>query len=323
MLSETSGRLPQTYTSIIVTGTTGNGKTTTINTLFGSKVGEIGHYARGTNIDEVYEWESSSELIHIVDLPGLGDSPKNDLAFLEIYSQRAKQADGVIVVVCPPRPAAEGTLKTIRLLLSCGISSRSIIFGFNKISQLYYESNDGNLKPITVNGLAGVTILEEIEIIEKAKTIFLSTLRAEFPSHEFSEKQVVEYDSISGWNLYKLLIAIADMLPYTTIRKLRRVANNAYEELRQREIEKIRVQKQIVERENARRRRAQEKQRRLMEMIEEERRDLEKRRRRLSRQSTQIRNQIKEQQKLFGEEKQKIEASEKKRLLEEKQWRLA
>jgi predicted GTPase len=231
--------------SILVCGKIGNGKTTTINTIFGKKVGEVGHFSRGTDKDEVYEWQADTENINIVDLPGLGDSEKNDKIFQEIYCKHVKQADGFIIVVSPPRPAEYGTLKTIKLLIECGVSSEHIIFGFNKLSNLRYQDKD-RLQQVQLDGLIGPINSSHIKAIVDAKEAFLNDLRKEIPGASFSESQIIEYDSLSGWNLHKMLHAVIEILPFEALAKLRLVTAKAEIEVQKKEEEHIKRELEFI-----------------------------------------------------------------------------
>lgn len=239
VLKENKEHLPTDRPPVIlICGQLGVGKTTTINTLFGQKVGKIGHFTRGTTRDDVYVWESTGESIHIIDLPGLGDNPSRDKEFKEIYLDKLKEADGVIVVISPPRPAQEGTLKTIRLLLNNGVRSKNIVFGFNKLGTLDYEHND-KTKTVKIGSLAGPTSKLDKAAIEEAKDIFFTELKTNFKKHRFDKKQIIEYDSKTGWNLYKMLLGVVRIIPYQTAVRLKRAANDAHNELRKQEEEKI------------------------------------------------------------------------------------
>lgn len=242
--------------TIIVCGKIGNGKSTTINTIFGKTVSEVGHYSRGTDKDEVYEWEAHTENINIVDLPGLGDSPKNDKVFQEIYRQRVKHADGFIIVVCPPRPAEYGTLKTVKLLIESGISSEHIVFAFNKLSSLRYQDND-KLQQVEIDGLIGPTTHSHVKAISYAKKAFLNDLRREIPEGFFSESQIIEYDSLTGWNLHKMLHAVVEMIPFEALAKLRQVAVEAQNEVKKKEEEHLKRERDLIRKEKENLRQAQ------------------------------------------------------------------
>ena len=49
--------------------------------------------------------------------------------------------------------------------------------------------------------------------MNKAKEAFLQDIRNEFPNYEFSENQIIQYDSDTGWNLHKMFIAAIDIQP--------------------------------------------------------------------------------------------------------------
>lgn len=241
------GRKPK----ILVCGKTGVGKTTAINTLFGKEVGAVGHYTRGTSKSEIYEWESNSSYINVVDLPGLGDAPKNDRMFREIYRKHATKADGVIVIVNPPRPAEEGTLKTIRLLVACGIPSTRIVFGFNKLSYLQYKDEKNTLKNIEVDGLIGPTNKDFFSIIEEAKKAFYKDLTIYIPRKKFNENQIIEFDSLSGWNLHSLLLKVIEPLPLESLAAALRAHEQASKEAIEREREVLIKEINLIEEKKA------------------------------------------------------------------------
>ncbi|MDZ7995339.1 MAG: GTPase family protein [Nostoc sp. EfeVER01] len=262
--------------NILICGKTGNGKTSTINTLFGQEVGKVGHFSRGTDTDEVYEWESNEENINIVDLPGLGDSPKNDKIFKEIYRRRIKEADGFIVIVCPPRPAELGTLKTVNLLISSGVSSKHIIFGYNKLSDIRYQDN-GKLSQVEIDGLIGSTSPKHTQAIVDAKKAFLETLQREIPCASFSEYQIIEYDSLSGWNLHKMLLAVVEMLPFEALVKLNRAREAAERQAIKKEKDRLKEEREFIRQEEERLKQANAQSLREKEVLKQRRRHIEER----------------------------------------------
>jgi len=238
--------------TILICGKTGNGKTTTINTIFGKEVGEVGHYTTGTKSAEVYVWESQGEHINIIDLPGLGDSPSKNKKFREIYKDKVAKAEGFVVVVAPPRPAEDGTLETIRLLLNCKVPSKHLIFAFNKTRHINYNDKNGDIQQVEIDGLIGPTTNEHRKIIQQAKNAFFEDLKQAFPKSKFTESQIVEYDSISGWNLHKMLTAVVNVLPLQTIARLNKARKKAERETREKERRKLDEEKKKLESERKR-----------------------------------------------------------------------
>lgn len=238
--------------TILVCGKMGVGKTTTINTIFGSEVGAVGHITRGTSRDELYEWESNTdENINIIDLPGLGDSPKHDREFKEMYARRIKEADAFLVLVAPPRPAEAGTLKTIKLLLINKVPSKCIIIGYNKLGELtnHYEKKNGTLKKVEMDGLIGPVKITDINVIKEAKLALLKDLNEEIPKANFKESQIIEFDSDSGWNMHELLGAAVNVLPCYSALRFRKAANKAAMDVKKKEREKIRKERAKLEQE--------------------------------------------------------------------------
>lgn len=291
---------------ILICGKTGVGKTTAINTLFGEEVGEVGHFSRGTREDTVYIWESDSQNIRIVDLPGLGDSPKNDQIFREIYRKQIADADGFIVIVSPPRPAEEGTLRTVRLLLSCGIPSKHIVFGYNKLSELKYPDGQGKITNVELDGLIGPTNRQHMKMISQAKQAFYNDLRQSFPRNYFHQEQIVEFDSMSGWNLHAMLFRVVEILPFETLAMVRRAADQASKEAKKRERQKLKDELEAIE-----------KQAKILTEVQEQMRQQEEEKRK---REDEVRLEREKQEEVRRLEQKKLE--ETRKLEQEKQERL-
>lgn len=200
---------------ILVCGGTGSGKSTTINTLFTSEVAKVGHYARGTSTSELYEWVSRGAHITVVDLPGLGDSKDRDREYREMYRRHVSGAHGFIVVTTPPRPASLPTLRTVKLLLSCGVPARNITFAFNRLS-LLNVTIDGEMRPVSMNSLGGPVEEKERQVIDHARLSFFADLCTGTGTSEFSLDQIVPYDALTGWNLFGVLNSVVATLPVDT-----------------------------------------------------------------------------------------------------------
>lgn len=220
--------------TILVCGATGSGKTTTINTLFGSDIGEVGHYARGTAADNVYEWEARGRNIDVVDLPGLGDSKDRDRDYRDIYRRRVEKAHAFIVVTTPPRPASLPTLRTVKLLLSCGVPATQLVVAYNRMGLLNVTMDD-ELTPVVIDGLGGPAFEEERAAIEHARAALLRDLRAGTGNSSFTLDQIVAYDALTGWNLFGILDRVVVSLPGDTLVPWRNAVSSAAERARERQ----------------------------------------------------------------------------------------
>ena len=233
-LKHYKSHLPEeTIPRILISGTIGNGKTTSINTLFGKEVGAIGHDGLGTTSDASYNWQYKDNNIQLIDVPGLGESQSTDRKYIKIYKKWIGNVHGFIIIICPPRPAADGTLKTVKTLIENGVLSSQIIFGYNKIRWLNYNTKSGKVACITFNDSQGVTNPLDKAAIFEAKKRFINDLNKKIKNVQFHIHQVVEFDAITGWNLYKLLEAVVQVLPYRVLKKL----DKATKEIRKKLIE--------------------------------------------------------------------------------------
>lgn len=220
--------------TILVCGATGAGKSTTINTLFGAEVSEVGHFARGTTKDEIYEWESRGKNIDVVDLPGLGDSGSRDRDYRDMYRRRVEQAHAFIVVTTPPRPAALPTLRTVKLLLECGVPASQLVIAYNRLSLLNYGPSD-DLTAVVIDGLGGPAFEDELAAVEQGREALLRDLKAGTGRSTFELDQIVPYDALTGWNLFGVLDRVAVSLPGDTVVPWENAVSVAAEQARERQ----------------------------------------------------------------------------------------
>lgn len=250
---------PQRIPVVVVCGATGVGKTTMINTLFGRKVGEVGRITRGTVKDARHVWEAQGEHIHVIDLPGLGDSEDLDNEFKEIYRRYAPTADGFILVTTPPRPAHRGTLDTVKTLLDSGVEPGKIIFALNRLSLLDRETN-GTRESITINGFEGPTLPWEHELIEEQRKQSLKDLARGLKRDDLSLERVIPFDAFTGWNLPLLLHRLVDILPYATASETEEMVDQSLDDMRASISSRLRAQREAAEAELARKSRELEQQ---------------------------------------------------------------
>jgi predicted GTPase/actin-like ATPase involved in cell morphogenesis len=249
LLDKHHDKLPtQRKPNILVCGQTGTGKTTTINTLFGEEVGRVGDFSVGTYEDELYEWQSEGHNIDVVDLPGLGDSKTHDKEYREMYRRRTEKADGFIVVLAPTRPASYGTIRTVNLLLSCGVEPERIVFAYNKMGELHAPVG-GKMRHVRMDGLAGPATPDDARVIDTAREAFNADLSRELRGGQYAGRfpleQVVAYDAVSGWNLFSVFDAVLTSLPGDSLVKWRDAVTRASQDLQRRT--KKRIERETAE----------------------------------------------------------------------------
>lgn len=250
MLRQRGVQLPkQRKPNIVICGQTGVGKTTTINTLFGREVGAVGDFSRGSVTDTLYEWEAHGQYIDIVDLPGLGDTPKNDREYREMYRRRVAEADGFLVVVNPPRPFNSATKSTVDLLISCGVAPEQIVFAYNRLESIT-TLIEGERRSVRLNGIAGPATEADREAVERARQAFYQDLCEGIHGSRyrtlFSLDQIVPYDALHGWNIFVLLGQVVQRLPGETLASWDKAVSRGVQELQEREREQQLAERELL-----------------------------------------------------------------------------
>jgi uncharacterized protein len=84
---------------VAVVGKAGVGKTTTINALFSAEF-RVSHAVRGTSQAQLKEYAlRGGGVLHILDMPGLGEGIEEDAVFEQIYREELPKADVVLYVL--------------------------------------------------------------------------------------------------------------------------------------------------------------------------------------------------------------------------------
>lgn len=223
---------PAEAPSILICGKCGNGKTTTINTLFGSREGNIGHYDVGTKEAEYHSWQYKNKQLCLIDLPGLGVGTEEDKIFIKSYRPWLTPKNGkfpvhaILIVVAFPR-LGEGTWDTLRFILKKGFPPNCIIFGINKLGELTYHARKNDLHDTNIEFdiETGLTPHSQ-KIVDTIKEKFLKDLNEKFPECKFKLNQCIEYDS-RGWNIHNLLMKLINVMPYYTLNYLEKETINS------------------------------------------------------------------------------------------------
>jgi uncharacterized protein len=232
LVAEAVSRLGKTIDetpTIVMVGAVGNGKTTTVKKLFNMNsvqvIEEFGiqDFRTGTTKDKAYDMELKGVKLRLIDLPGLGDSPKEDEKYKEAYRRCLKEAHAIVFVVVPPRPAAAGTCITLDLILECGFPADAIVFGINKL----YELRDGSGQEIRIDSAYGPNDDGHADRVERARIEFLEQINEHSGMATFVESQVVAYDAANGWNSFRLIEEAVKHVPWRALRRWRQATSEA------------------------------------------------------------------------------------------------
>ena len=128
-----------------------------------------------------------------------------------MYRRRVEKADGFIVVIAPPRPANMATIRTVNLLLSCGVEPGRIVFAYNRMGDINAPIG-GKLRRVSLDGLAGPATPDDARVIDMARKAFNADMNREVRKGQYAGRfpleRVVAYDAVSGWNLFAVFDAV-------------------------------------------------------------------------------------------------------------------
>ena len=174
--------------------------------------------------------------------PASGTPSSGTRSTARCTGRRVAKADGFIVVIAPPRPANDATIKTVNLLLSCGVNPERIVFAFNKMGDINARIG-GRMRRLTLDGLAGPSTPDDARLVDMARGAFNKDLCAMVRNGQLEGKfpleQVVAYEALSGWNLFEVLDAVLRSLPGDTLMRWRDTVNRAAKDHQRRTEERI------------------------------------------------------------------------------------
>lgn len=199
---------------IVVIGSAGVGKTSTINAVFGVDW-KVGVGERGTTFaqEAVFEIDAIHK-VKIIDLPGIGDSIERDKETAELYKKILPTADVVLYIVQADDRAFTDVEYSIKEYVLPNVSDVSrLVIGINKVDQLGQGTNEDIFWDEDFNYPSPA----QMEYIEKksyqtakhiAKATGIKILW--FTKKKINKKRIVAYSASKRYNLGELIRVICD-----------------------------------------------------------------------------------------------------------------
>lgn len=194
--------------TIAVVGETGVGKSTTLNALFnaGAAVGHSRPTTKQSDRFEVhpYDHQGNKGTIHVLDLPGLGESIQKSDELLAIYRETLPLADVILWVHPVNDRMLEFTQRQIGYVFAGStehLLSR-LVFGLNKADSIY---------PGDWRRHANIPSEAQIANLESAAHNFTSVISTVLPHHQ--SPRTVTYSALGRYQLPLLFRLLMDAMP--------------------------------------------------------------------------------------------------------------
>jgi uncharacterized protein len=184
-------------THIAVIGKTGVGKTSTINSLFGTDW-EISHVRAATKKEQIYIYSGERGRLKISDLPGFGEDIDTEKIYLDMYKQVLNECDVALFIL---KADARDMLEVQRMLRdvvgkSLNNLSKRIVIGLNQVDivQPGYWLDDPNIPSREQEKSIERIVKERVKSIRKVCAI--------------KPSQVIAYSATKRYRLVQLFEAM-------------------------------------------------------------------------------------------------------------------
>lgn len=142
-IKEIKGYTPK----IGIWGSTGVGKSSLCNALFGREIAKVSHVAAGTReIQEIHLKAENEEAggITIVDFPGIAETVSRNEEYLKLYKEKASELDVVVWVIKSDERQYAESQKAYQEILLPNIKKCPVIFAISAIDKIEpMEDEDG------------------------------------------------------------------------------------------------------------------------------------------------------------------------------------
>ena len=193
--------------TIAIIGEAGVGKTTTLNALFNAGA-EVGHSMPTTKTADGFDVEISDHRgnkgdIHVIDMPGLGESIAKAEDLAALYAKHLPASDVILWVHSASDRMLEFTQRKIVEIFreELGPLADSLVFGLNKAEAVSANwRHHGN-----------VPSEDQIKNLELAERHFTDTMRQVLPRR--SSLRVTTYSALQFYNLPRLFAMLMEAMP--------------------------------------------------------------------------------------------------------------
>ena len=119
-----------------IMGKSGAGKSSLCNTLFSPPPARVDAIQGCTRQVQRYPFRLASQALHIVDFPGIGESPAFDLVYAHLYRQWLNKLDLIVWVLKADDRAWNDDIRCYRQLVSHGADPARFIFVLNQADKI-------------------------------------------------------------------------------------------------------------------------------------------------------------------------------------------
>lgn len=188
-------------------GSTGVGKSSLCNALFGRNIAKVSHVAAGTReIQEIHLKPENGEDggVIIVDFPGIAETVARNEEYLKLYKEKVSELDVVVWVIKSDERQYADSQKAYQEILLPNIKKCPVIFAISAIEKIEpMEDDDGERYWSKAENKP--TGLQMHSVSEKA----LEISRA----FDMPAKSIIATSSKKNYNLSELMELIIDVIP--------------------------------------------------------------------------------------------------------------